>query len=555
MLSVDTRSVGHDLLSDQLYERLLRLAFSGAVTLAHASPSWESCLRVDANCVDARPVCLLEYINSVPGLSATDKDRAVSDRELLLRCAQVLLAVYTAGGHSVLQQPVDALSWLEPEVQAYLTAINADLVCVGPCACGAEFSQRRALAGSWRALQQLACSCAPGSCVCLSSSQRPFELADVFVRSFVRAVLPLFRPSLQPQELSVVQLPLLLPCKDRAAFPRANQDGGGIFSYPDWSVPPPGVEDVFRDVRHTLTKLLLELRVPARLRKHVSDKSELPLFTKAEVQGIRELFQTWLLEKCPNASFDWSVPDHQPYCLSALACLSEVLGDKDIYLFSSLLEGVPTGFAADIPKSHVFVPNQAEEASVPDDALSVCERNWKGAEENPEVTRELLRKELKEGWLEELPLEQAQQRWQHVAVGKLSVVFSALRKPRLIVDSTVCGTNSSCAIPERYSLPALTDVQRSFPLRGSQCELGAFSLDIKAAHKTIRIKETERGLVGVQLDGKHYWYRVCPFGANFSAHWFQRVSSFFVRAMQACMSMIFCFGRTCSSLTCQRAWS
>ena len=118
------------------------------------------------------------------------------------------------------------------------------------------------------------------------------------------------------------------------------------------------------------------------------------------------MFQAWLLEKRPDASFDWSVPTFQPYCLPALAVLSEVPGDKDIFLFQSLLDGVLTGFAADIPKSHVFIPNQAEGVSVPEGELSVCDRNWKGAEENPEVTRKLLRKELKEGWLEELPLEQ-----------------------------------------------------------------------------------------------------------------------------------------------------
>ena len=423
----------HDLLSDAVYERLLRLAFSGAVVLAHASPPSSECgssgLRVDSGSQVINPQ------------GCPQRDQLTPGRELLVRCAQLVLAVYTAGGHSTLLQLATALAWEAPEVQAFLKAINADLVCVPACAFGCASHRQWACASSWRALQQLASSCDHGQRAQGSSSYQTGAVPELLAEAYAQAVLPIFRPSSQPQDLSATQIPLVLPCKEKNAFPRANQDGGGIFSYPDWSVPPPGANDVFRDVRHALTKLLLELRAPARLRKHVADKSELPLFTASEVQCIRDLFQSWMLDQRPNAKFDWSVPDFQPYCLSALACLSEVLGDKDIFLFQSLLEGIPTGFAADIPKSHVFVPCGANGDDAPDDELSICDRNWKGAEDNPEQTRALLQKELDEGWLEEVPLEEARQRWSHVAVGKLSVVFSALRKPRLIVDSSVCGTN------------------------------------------------------------------------------------------------------------------
>ena len=84
-------------------------------------------------------------------------------------------------------------------------------------------------------------------------------------------------------------------------------------------------------------------------------------------------------------------------------------------------------------------------------------------------------------------------------------------------------------------------MQRSFLLRGSQSELGAFLLDIRAARKTVRIKESERGLVGVQLvsiTGAEY----APLARIFSAHWFQRVSSFFVRAIHFLIFIAYALG-------------
>ena len=67
--------------------------------------------------------------------------------------------------------------------------------------------------------------------------------------------------------------------------------------------------------------------------------------------------------------------------------------------------------------SDVFVPNQASGESEAQEAdLAICDRNRRGAKENPEVTRDLLQKELDEGWLEEVPSEEAQECLKHLAV-------------------------------------------------------------------------------------------------------------------------------------------
>ncbi|CAE7855429.1 gag-pol, partial [Symbiodinium necroappetens] len=182
----------------------------------------------------------------------------------------------------------------------------------------------------------------------------------------------------------------------------------------------------------------------------------------------------------------------------------------------------------DIPPSRVFIP-LGNESAPPTDQLIIHDSNWKGARENPEVLESLIQDELANNYIEEVPLEEARRRWEHVAVGKLNVVIVPEKNPRLTVDETISGVNPACSIPERYNLPGLSDLQAGYPLRGPASALGVFSLDVKAAHKSILLREQDRGLAGITFQGRTFFYRVMPFGMSCSAYWWQRLSGFLVR--------------------------
>ena len=98
-----------------------------------------------------------------------------------------------------------------------------------------------------------------------------------------------------------------------------------------------------------------------------------------------------------------------------------------------------------------------------------------------------------------------------------------------MVDFTISGTNPNCDIPEHQQLPSAKDVVRSYPLRGHTEELGALGLDVKSAHKLCVLHPTHRGLVGFSFKNKLFFYKVCPFGARFSAWWWARLGSFWTR--------------------------
>ncbi|CAE7307513.1 unnamed protein product, partial [Symbiodinium sp. CCMP2456] len=76
------------------------------------------------------------------------------------------------------------------------------------------------------------------------------------------------------------------------------------------------------------------------------------------------------------------------------------------------------------------------------------------------------------------------------------------------------------------------DIQSAFPLREDNEEGKGFSLDVKGAHKTSRVRERDIGLLGMRRQERLLFYRVCPFGATFSSHWFARIGGFFTRLFQ-----------------------
>ena len=179
---------------------------------------------------------------------------------------------------------------------------------------------------------------------------------------------------------------------------------------------------------------------------------------------------------------DWSIRADQPMQLSIMAALSRILDDRDTTLFPMLLAGVPTGFDGNISASGCFP--QTGDKSDENVPLSVHSTNWQSAESDLPTTRNLVFQELEKGWIYKYDgtLEDAQQEFgDKLAIGKLGLALSDTRPPRLVVDSSICGVNNRCSIPEKTTLPSAQDVMRVYPLRNSNEPMVGFSLDIKSS--------------------------------------------------------------------------
>eukprot|EP00439_Symbiodinium_sp_Y106_P026012 s2644_g3.t1 len=76
--------------------------------------------------------------------------------------------------------------------------------------------------------------------------------------------------------------------------------------------------------------------------------------------------------------------------------------------------------------------------------LEHCQSAWQSALSRPDIVDELLAAELAAGWIEEVPGgdEELRSRFVKTAVGKLGVVISDHRPPRLVVDSSISGVTT-----------------------------------------------------------------------------------------------------------------
>ena len=365
----------------------------------------------------------------------------------------ILRAVFSAGGHVSLEQPTNAMS-LESFVQSFVSEIQASLVVIPACSVGQDLAKSWLFATSFQGLQSLAAKCTHGNTHVQVAgiqdaqghflSQRTAEYPAGLASKFCLQVAPLFNDGLKqvawpgnPQSPSVARFCTLgfalqcIPRKLRSAPPFGAQDGGGIYSLPDWSYAPRYAADQLQALRKEWQQWLLEKHVPARLSQHVSAHLETPLFTEAETAWLRDSFCRFSATLSPSSGWDFEIAQGQPYCLTALERLSTILGDKDTSLFPALQQGVPTGFDDDIPRSHTLRPRRDADPDEGHDLL-VCEGNWQGAESDPALLQELIEEEIASGYLEEMPsLEAAYARWgqDRVAVGKVNIVKAPGRSP------------------------------------------------------------------------------------------------------------------------------
>ena len=81
-----------------------------------------------------------------------------------------------------------------------------------------------------------------------------------------------------PALLSLDALVALRPVKQAGDLPIASQDGGGIHSKPDWSVPPSSASGIFSQLRKDFLTFILQHGLHKRLRDHVAAASDSPFF-------------------------------------------------------------------------------------------------------------------------------------------------------------------------------------------------------------------------------------------------------------------------------------
>eukprot|EP00435_Cladocopium_sp_Y103_P036118 s3286_g9.t1 len=260
------------------------------------------------------------------------------------------------------------------------------------------------------------------------------------------------------------------------------------------------------------------------LRKHVADPSSSSLLTDSELESVRSELVDFLISHGYPCSTQ--IAPNQPFLLEAWAAMAQFTGDPDFTLPELLQAGVATGILEPIQPSGIWDPVLEEATSDPE--LSVHLEPWGSAKKSPELTWELIQKNLDTGHLVEIPGGEfeARARWgKNIAAGKLGVVVAEGRKPRLIGDGTVSGTKAASQILAKVRLPNLEAVQRSLSSHPDG-DWTAWSFDIRGAHRLVKVKEEEQGFSCFVFEDRWFFYRCCYFGARRSAFWFSAADAF-----------------------------
>ena len=126
----------YDLLNDEFYLDLLKVAASGRIGYAACSPSCNeySVLKLKPGGPPAlRSHESHEFLDGFPDLDADQLSKVQNSHTMLFRCTEILQVVYSAGGHGHLEQPPSAMSWMEGCTRNWL--LSGGHYCVHLAAC------------------------------------------------------------------------------------------------------------------------------------------------------------------------------------------------------------------------------------------------------------------------------------------------------------------------------------------------------------------------------------------------------------------------------------
>lgn len=307
-------------------------------------------------------------------------------------------------------------------------------------------------------------------------------------------------------------------------------DGGGLHSNGDWSFPPPHCKDHLRELRLAWEKDIKDLGLLPKLKALLDSEADHPPWNATEVLHLQHTLVKCLQAKGVPA--DPAVAMGQPYCLQLLHSLQTLVGDGDTTLTDMLSEGVHLGVDEPIQASGVWIPQTFTTDPLPDD-LTLCDSNWKSADDNAPAVATLVDAYLKKERMQLIKgdVAEATKRWgNRVATGKLGLVQVPGKKDRLIGDSTICGVTGRIKIMERIYHPGPDDVDSAVQSPTAPRELCGLSIDVEAAHNTIKVIESDHGLLLFRApDGRLVGFTVCHFGGKSSAYWWSCLAALLIR--------------------------
>ena len=524
--------LGWDILDDNNFEQILRAAWNGFLGGVWSAPPCREYSRLKLRPGGPPALRTPEEPEGKANLSALQTLQLQEQEEIHHRGRQILFAAHSRGAVVGWETPPSAMTLLLKDNTDMLRDWNATCAHVAACQWDMLYAKSWLMCANDAEIASLAgwCSCESphpsfagkrtpeGTFVSSLTAEYPSSLAMAVAQVMTKKCTSAGQVISAQQPLHRTVTP---------TRPNHINDGAGIPSSADWSTPH--FADAFATIRLRVLNYGKEHGLVDKLHQHLRCSSEQHPIESEHMNSIKQLWHHWLMEH--RITPDWTIPQGQQFRLPLMQSLSYLIQDPDQSLHAHLQRGVPTGALSDMPRSFIWPPKKQDAQDTPE--LQLCQTNWKGADDDPQLTWSLIQEELDNDWVAEVPggMEEAQRRWEHLAVGKLNVVHASGRKPRLVLDSSCCGVNTRCVLPETMILPTVDDVKASFQPQEVGGTWTGLSLDIRAAHKQIRLLPQEQGLILFTFQNRLFHYKVAHFGGRFSAFWWSRLGALLLRLL------------------------
>ena len=308
---------------------------------------------------------------------------------------------------------------------------------------------------------------------------------------------------------------------------RRIEDGCGTCSTANWFVPLLG------GLRRLWSESLQRTGLLPQILRHLGGPDKTPPISEGQMCPFLADLRAWM---GVTSDAVWarclSAPAGQPFRLHLLRVMSEICRDPDAAFTDQLCTGVPLGVNYRLKPCPVMAPGLPPDPNPR--PLQCCASAWQSALSEPATVDTLLREEVEEGWIREVPGGVAALRDQcaHCAIGKLGLVLAPGRAPRLVVDSSVSAVTENTALPNRSCNPTLSHLRRCLPLSPAQGELCALVLDVSKAHRRIKIRPEDQGLLCFHHRDKLYQCLTLNFGARASSYYWSRTAGLLCRLLR-----------------------
>ena len=522
----------YNILNDDHFENLLKLAHSGLIGAILSAPPCRLYSSLRKNDGGPPPLRSKDFLDGLPSVTPAQLLQVQESKEIHRRSDLLCIAVFQQGGFVGKEQPINSLAWKEPSNQQFVSQCSFYMVATPACKWGLDIFKTWAIAATSDKISILAGQCQHRDHMDfrgkrLRDGTFVSSLTAEYPSSPASAIVDILKPWVSQSSCFNQDLSLWRNLLSRNPISPGHRitDGAGDRSSANWTIPLS--TDTMQPIRQKWIKRILQKQLHLRFAESCKNQQSEPFISDDD---ITPFFQD--INSFPSHSFDLTILPHQPCRPKLFHSLLLLSNDADPDIANLLQEGIPSGAFSKLEAAGLWEPNTKPQEEPPD--LSVCKDNWMSANKDPVITEQLIQKELADGFIEEIPsIADAEKRWkQGIALGKLGVVHADNGDPRLVLDSTICGMNGRCHLPEKQRLPNLRHV--SFFL--STCpplqeEWQGASIDIKAAHKRMLIKEDERGSLLFKFGNRLYAYRTAHFGAKTSAWHWGRVSAALMRLL------------------------